>query len=61
MGNFQKELTWLEDRENSKLLGFQKIRMFESDWLGHFGGQAGYSSFFFFSKNENIEIFLFLT
>jgi CubicO group peptidase (beta-lactamase class C family) len=41
MGNFQKELTWLEDRENSKLLGFQKIRMFESDWLGHFGGQAG--------------------
>ena len=59
MGNFQKELTWLEDRENSKLLGFQKIRILESDWLGHFGGQAGYSSLFFFSKSENIGIFLF--
>jgi len=59
MGNFQEELEWLEDHENAKLLGFQKIRILDSDWIGHFGGQAGYSSFFFFSKNENAGIFLF--
>jgi len=59
MGNFQEELAWLHDQENAKLLGFQKIRMLDSDWLGHFGGQAGYSSFFFFSKNDKTGIFLF--
>ena len=59
MGNFQEELEWLEDHENAKLLGFQKIRILDSDWIGHFGGQAGYSSFFFLSKNENTGIFLF--
>ncbi len=59
MGNFQNELAWLEERENSKLLGFQKIRMLESDWIGHFGGQAGYSAFFFYSKNLKTGIFLF--
>ncbi|WP_075351008.1 serine hydrolase domain-containing protein [Algoriphagus marinus] len=59
MGNFEEELAWLDDPENAKLLGFQKIRMLDSDWIGHFGGQAGYSSFFFLSKNENTGIFLF--
>jgi CubicO group peptidase (beta-lactamase class C family) len=59
MGNFQEELEWLDDHENMKPLGFQKIRMLDSDWIGHFGGQAGYSSFFFLSKNENTGIFLF--
>jgi CubicO group peptidase (beta-lactamase class C family) len=59
MGNFQEELAWLGDQDNAKLLGFQEIRMLDSDWIGHYGGQAGYSSFFFFSKNENTGIFLF--
>ncbi|MFT4857861.1 MAG: CubicO group peptidase (beta-lactamase class C family) [Algoriphagus sp.] len=59
MGNFQEELAWLNDQENAKLLGFQKIKILDSDWIGHYGGQAGYSSFFFFSKNEDTGIFLF--
>jgi CubicO group peptidase (beta-lactamase class C family) len=59
MGDFQEELTWLNDQENAKLLGFQKIKILDSDWIGHYGGQAGYSSFFFFSKNEDTGIFLF--
>jgi hypothetical protein len=59
MGNFQEELAWLNDQENAKFLGFQKIKILDSDWIGHYGGQAGYSSFFFFSKNEETGIFLF--
>lgn len=59
MGEYQEELAWLNDSENDSYLGFQKIKLLDSDWIGHFGGQAGYSSFFFFSKNENAGIFLF--
>lgn len=59
MGNFQYELDWLKDPENDNFFGFQKIRMLDADWIGHYGGQAGYSSFFFYSKNEDLGIFIF--
>jgi len=48
---FRKELAWLNDQENAKFLGFQKIRMLDSEIGRNTYEAAGYSSFFFLSKN----------
>ncbi|WP_425638398.1 serine hydrolase domain-containing protein [Algoriphagus yeomjeoni] len=57
-GKFSKHLSWLTT-DSEVPLGFQKIQVNGSDWVGHFGGQAGYSSLFFYSGEENTGIFLF--
>lgn len=57
-GKYSKALSWL-DTEGKVPLGFQKIEINGENWVGHFGGQAGYSSFLFYSKEANTGIFLF--
>ena len=59
MGFFQEELAWLRDSDSDRPMGFQEIDLNGSPWIGHFGGQAGYSSFLFFSREKNTGIFLF--
>ncbi|UZD23773.1 serine hydrolase [Algoriphagus halophytocola] len=59
MGIFQEELAWLTESKSGPILGFQELELNGSLWMGHFGGQAGFSSFLFFSKQKNMGIFLF--
>lgn len=58
-GVYQKALNWLKIESNEVPLGFQKTQINGSEWIGHYGGQAGYSSFMFYSKEANTAIFLF--
>ena len=58
MGVFQPALDWLEDNQGD-IVGFQKVDINGQEWLGHFGGQAGYSSFLFYNRKSEIGIFLF--
>ena len=59
MGVYQKELEWLRIDGSNEQLGFQKTQINGTEWLGHFGGQAGYSSLMFYSKEADTGIFLF--
>ncbi|MEB2778052.1 serine hydrolase domain-containing protein [Algoriphagus sp. D3-2-R+10] len=59
MGVYEKALDWLTIDDMEVPLGFQKTQINGSDWIGHFGGQAGYSSLLFYSKEAEIGIFLF--
>jgi len=58
MGIFQSAVNWLENGSEVPL-GFQRIQINGQEWQGHYGGQAGYSSFFFFNRSNEIGIFLF--
>ncbi|SFU12539.1 CubicO group peptidase, beta-lactamase class C family [Algoriphagus locisalis] len=57
-GAYSEALSWL-DTEDEIPLGFQKIQLLGADWIGHFGGQAGYSSLLFYSNETDTGIFLF--
>ncbi|MEP0710517.1 serine hydrolase [Algoriphagus sp.] len=59
MGIFHDALDWLRDGENVVPLGFQKTKINGSEWIGHFGGQAGYSSLLFYSIEADMGIFFF--
>lgn len=59
MGGYQKALDWLNVEGSDLPLGFQKTHINGSEWIGHFGGQAGYSSLLFYSKEAETGIFLF--
>ena len=59
MGFFQKSLNWLTPEGESAPLGFQRTQINGDEWIGHFGGQAGYSSLLFYSKKADTGIFLF--
>ncbi|WP_339865145.1 serine hydrolase domain-containing protein [uncultured Algoriphagus sp.] len=58
-GAHQKALKWLTIEGRDTPLGFQKTQINGREWIGHFGGQAGYSSLLFFSKDAKTAIFLF--
>lgn len=57
-GVYSEALSWLT-ASDAVPLGFQKTQLNGSEWIGHFGGQAGYSSLFFYSKEVDTGIFLF--
>ncbi|REG90315.1 serine hydrolase domain-containing protein [Algoriphagus antarcticus] len=59
MGVYQNALYWLTIGGSDVPLGFQKVQINGSEWIGHFGGQAGYSSLLFYSKEAETGIFLF--
>jgi CubicO group peptidase (beta-lactamase class C family) len=58
MGIFQTELEWLSSMDTSVPLGFQEISLNEQTWIGHFGGQAGYSSLLIFSPQTKTGLIL---
>jgi CubicO group peptidase (beta-lactamase class C family) len=58
-GAYQKAIDWLIIEDDDVPLGFQKTQINGSEWIGHFGGQAGYSSLLFYSKETKTAIFLF--
>ncbi len=59
VGFFQKELEWLRQESEDIPLGFQQEELGGSNWIGHYGGQAGYSSFLFFNLPAKTGIFVF--
>ncbi|PZX61034.1 CubicO group peptidase (beta-lactamase class C family) [Algoriphagus ratkowskyi] len=59
MGIYHKALDWLSAGETEAPLSFQKRQINGAEWIGHFGGQAGYSSLLFYSKEVEMGIFLF--
>ncbi|MEN2283903.1 serine hydrolase domain-containing protein [Algoriphagus sp. SE2] len=59
MGIFQNELRWLNPTKSNLPMGFQEIKVNDESWLGHFGGQAGYSSLLLFAPQKKIGIILF--
>jgi len=59
MGDFHPELNWLKGEDDFPA-GFQRIQINGAEFKGHFGGQAGYSSLFGFSE-ENESGFFILT
>ncbi|MBN3518855.1 serine hydrolase [Algoriphagus lutimaris] len=58
MGIFQKELNLLTHEKGEAPLGFQKIQLTNSEWFGHYGGQAGYSSLLIYSPSQNSGLIL---
>lgn len=58
-GAFGKSLDWLTIDGSKVPLGFQKTQIEGREWVGHYGGQAGYSSLLFYSKEAETGIFLF--
>jgi len=59
MGIFQTELKWLNPSKSSIPMGFQEITINEDSWIGHYGGQAGYSSLLLFSPQKRLGLILF--
>ncbi|WP_296701246.1 serine hydrolase [Algoriphagus sp.] len=59
MGIFKNELKWLNPTKIGAPMGFQEIRIDDESWLGHFGGQAGYSSLLLFSPQKKTGLILF--
>lgn len=59
MGIFENELTWLIPETSETPLGFQQIQLNNETWLGHYGGQAGYSSLLIYSPSSNLGLILF--
>lgn len=57
-GQYSEALSWLTANAGVPL-GFQEIQFNGSKWIGHFGGQAGYSSILFYSEEIDTGIFLF--
>jgi CubicO group peptidase (beta-lactamase class C family) len=58
MGIYQPALNWLQPEGESVPLGFQSIKINEQNWIGHFGGQAGYSSLLIYSAESQTGIFI---
>ncbi|WP_057937748.1 serine hydrolase domain-containing protein [Algoriphagus resistens] len=58
-GAYKKALEWLTLDDADVPAGFQKTQINGNRWIGHYGGQAGYSSLLFYSKETETGIFLF--
>ncbi|PZX49653.1 serine hydrolase domain-containing protein [Algoriphagus chordae] len=58
-GAYRQALEWLSIEGTKVPVGFQKTQINGSEWIGHFGGQAGYASLLFYSKEADTGIFLF--
>lgn len=58
MGIYQPALKWLQPEGEAVPLGFQRIKINEENWIGHFGGQAGYSSLLIYSAESKTGIFI---
>lgn len=57
MGIFGDELAWLKNKTGS-LAGLQSIRINNSEFYGHFGGQGGYSSLVIYSPDLDFAYFI---
>ncbi len=57
MGIFGDELDWLKGK-NEIPAGFQSIKINNSDFIGHFGGQGGFSSLVIYSSDLDLAFFL---
>lgn len=57
MGVFGDELDWLKITTGTPA-GFQSIRINDSDFIGHFGGQGGYSALVVYSSDLDVAFFL---
>lgn len=57
MGIFGDELEWLKNGESTPA-GFQKIKINNSDFIGHFGEQGGFSSLVIYSSELDLALFL---
>jgi CubicO group peptidase (beta-lactamase class C family) len=57
MGMFGDELAWLKNG-NETPVGFQSIQINNKDFIGHFGGQGGYSSLVLYSSELDLAFFL---
>jgi CubicO group peptidase (beta-lactamase class C family) len=57
MGTFSDELDWLKNGTDIPA-GFQQITLNNSEFIGHYGGQAGFSALLIYSPNLDLGIFL---
>lgn len=57
MGSFSEELDWLSNSGEIPA-GFQKIRLNDKDFWGHYGEQDGFSSLLVYAPNQEIGLFL---
>lgn len=57
MGIFSEELAWLKNGSEIPA-GFQEIRFDQSKFIGHFGGQGGFSSVLAYSPDLDISFFV---
>jgi CubicO group peptidase (beta-lactamase class C family) len=57
MGTFSDELDWLKNGTELPS-GFQQITLNNSEFIGHYGGQAGFSAVLIYSPNLDVGIFL---
>ncbi|MDX5338023.1 MAG: beta-lactamase family protein [Cyclobacteriaceae bacterium] len=57
LSDLQTEMAWLRGGKEDPA-GFQKISIEGTDFLGHYGGQAGYSSLFAFSEEQKSGFFI---
>lgn len=57
MGIFGDELSWLKNGGETPA-GFQAIKINNSEFIGHFGGQGGYSSLVIYSSELDLAFFL---
>lgn len=57
MGTFGEELDWLQ-KESDSPAGFQKIILNNTNYIGHFGEQGGFSSLVLYSPELEIAFFL---
>ncbi len=57
MGAFGDELNWLQDKSGTPA-GFQKIILNNTEFIGHFGEQGGFSSILLYSPDLEIGLFL---
>lgn len=58
MGMYQPALNWLQPNGDGIPLGFQSITINGENWIGHFGGLAGYSSLLIYSEERKSGIFI---
>jgi CubicO group peptidase (beta-lactamase class C family) len=57
MGTFDDELKWLQGNSGTPA-GFQKITINNTEFMGHFGEQDGFSSLLLYSPSSEIGLFL---
>lgn len=57
MGIFGDELVWLKGKTSTPA-GFQMIRLQNKDFIGHYGGQGGFSSLVVYSPELDLAFFL---
>lgn len=58
LGNMQEELLWLQTDPEKAPAGFQKIEINKQQFIGHFGGQAGFSALLLFHPEEKFGLII---